>query len=185
MGRKKKGCFSRSEILGTISNGKQEPEACYPITKTTRQRRKQSETDPFPIVEEENHDDSLDILEDIDELSRLMSVVEIDDDPKEFEKQLNLAGNHRPFIFMENAFSLIAAYHHFLICLPSTIHPAVKGHLIERFKALVEFPSHPSLESFPSITPASIQEKLNNLSEESGVSFGLILAPPTSHCLKV
>ena len=99
MGRKKKGCFSRSEILGTISNEKQEPEACYPIAKTTRQKRKQSETDPFHIVEEENLDDS-DILEDIDELSRLMSVVEIDDDPKEFEKQLNLAGNQRPFIYL-------------------------------------------------------------------------------------
>ena len=93
MGRKKKGCFSRSEILGTISNEKQEPEACYPITKTTRQKRKQSETDPFHIVEEENLNDS-------DILSRLMSVVEIDDDPKEFEKQLNLAGNHRPFIYL-------------------------------------------------------------------------------------
>ena len=85
--------------MGTISNEKQEPEACYPITKTTRQKRKQSDTDPFHIVEEENLDDS-DILEDIDELSRLMSVVEIDDDPKEFEKQLNLAGNHRPFIYL-------------------------------------------------------------------------------------
>ena len=94
MGRKKKGCFSRSEILGTIANEKKEPEDCYPIAKTTRQKRKHHDAGTFPIAEEENIEESLDIHEDIDEISRLMSVVDIDDDdPKEFEKQLNLAGN--------------------------------------------------------------------------------------------
>ena len=97
MGRKKKGCFSRSEILGTIANENKEPEVCYPIAKTTRQKKKkQHETDTFSMVEDEDLEESLDIPLDIDEISRLMSVVVIDDDdPRELEKQLNLAGNQR------------------------------------------------------------------------------------------
>ena len=99
MGRKKKGCFSRSEILGTIANEKKEPEDCYPIAKTTRQKRKQHDTGTK--AEEEHLEENLDIHEDIDEISRLMSVVDIDDDdPKEFEKQLKLAGNQRPYYYL-------------------------------------------------------------------------------------
>ena len=52
-----------------------------------------------------------------------MSLVEIDvdyDAEDDDEKLLNLA-----------------AYQQFLVSLPPLIHPAVKGHLVEKFKGLV------------------------------------------------
>ena len=79
----------------------------------------------------------------------------------------------------------ISAYNQFLISLSPSIHPAVKGHLTELFKSLVTLPAHLYPEKYPDITPEAIQAKLNILSEEAGVSFSLILVPPTSQCLKV
>ena len=79
----------------------------------------------------------------------------------------------------------LAAYQQFLVSLPPLIHPAVKGHLVEKYKGLVEFPTEPSIERFSCISTEMITKKLNILSEEAGISFSLILAPPTSHCSKV
>ena len=49
---------------------------------------------------------------------------------------------------------------------------------------MVTFPNCQKLEKFPTITQESIKSKLDILSNEAQVSFHLVLAPPTHHCLK-
>ena len=150
MGRKRKGCFSRIAILDSVKGASNNAE--------------ENDSEVFVDKKEEENENET------DELTRLMSLVEIDEDTEDddVEKLLSLA-----------------AFQQFLVSLPPQIHPAVKGHLVEKFKGLVEFPAQPSLERFSCISTEMIKKKLNILSEKAGLSFSLILAPPTSHCLKV
>ena len=66
-----------------------------------------------------------------------------------------------------------------------TLHPAVKGHLTELFKSLVTLPPQFAPDKHPAITHEAIQDRLSSISEKAGVSFSLIIAPPTFECLKV
>ena len=137
--------------------------------------------------EDEVFDESLDDLtDDMLELTRLMSVVEIGNDPDELEKQINLAGLGDKIYSLTifNFQTFVLAFQQFLIRLPPSIHPAVKGHLTDIFKSLVTFPDYQSLENHPSITLDIIEDKLHSLSEIAGISFSLSLSPPTYHCLK-
>ena len=111
MGRKKKGECSREAILGNMEKDKELNEVSKKGSKTARKKKvvlpdstvdkvdKEDEED-----KEEEHSDVEDFgeeevfgecveLEDFEELTRLMSVVDIEDSPVEYEKQLNLAGN--------------------------------------------------------------------------------------------
>ena len=201
MGRhKKKVGFSRTAILGNMDQTKKQAEAetSANVERSTKYRKdkkpifqKNTLTDYLDDVNEIEEDDDDEVFsetQDINELTRLMSVVDIVDDPEEFEKQLNMAGKYKVYVKKIGVLtlgSLITAYNQFIINLPPKLHPAIQGHLIERFKTLVSFTSHPFLERHPRITPETIEEKLTLLSEKAGVSFNLILAPPTSQCLKV
>ena len=102
MGRKKKGAFSRENLLKDLDNHSAEnaKESSSPPTKVFS-------TLPSIVLEEkvinEVFDDENDEIDyekeaceanesEIDELNRLMSQVEIEDDPEELEKQINVAG---------------------------------------------------------------------------------------------
>ena len=50
------------------------------------------------VFECDDEDHHLEADDDMVELSRLMSIVDIEDDPKELEKQINLAGIQSRFI---------------------------------------------------------------------------------------
>ena len=186
MGRKKVGAFSRDQILKTIGDDKDPKDLSKKVSTKIKSKRSTKRVEKIDVEDEDTcgnlkmgeseeeedmeevFDENLDdFCDDMDELTRLMSVVEIANDPEELERQINLA-----------------AFHQFLICLPPCFHPAIKGHLTERFKSFVTFPTNQSLENHPAVTPEVVQEKLDSLSEKAGISFSLSLAPPTYHCLK-
>ena len=206
MGRKKKGVLSHDQLVKDLEANKvantprvncgDEEDAKETLSKVGRGKAKKVATETSQAVtvekssvkerayDEDVFEDIAEIDDDMNELTRLMSCVDIADDPLEIEKQTNLAGV-RIKIFESNLLGqVISAYHEFLIRLSPSIHPAIRQHLIELFKGMTSFPKKQPLEIHPSITPTLIEDKLQSLSEQAGTSFGLILGPPSFSCLK-
>ena len=116
MGRKKKGDLSREQLLKTIDdNTDAETSVRLPVSKpklTTRVKKvkvpakveeevakvnlpDQNEWDEDEDVFDDNADE---IANEVDELTRLMSCVGIDNDLDELDKQTNLAGLRERFL---------------------------------------------------------------------------------------
>ena len=105
MGRKKKGEFSRDNLLKNIEDDLKPKE--NPTKLNTKEQTRVEKAQIPKIVEnefekdlieiegdceEDVFDDNLAAADDMDELTRLMSVVEISNDEKALEGQINLAG---------------------------------------------------------------------------------------------
>ena len=119
MGRKKKGEFSRDAILQKASKANEDKDtqivvkdvSCTSKKKGSASQAKQKKQDDPMTDKAEGEKEALDIIDeiyeneevfedvynvkyedDILELTRLMSICDVADNPEEFQKQLNLAG---------------------------------------------------------------------------------------------
>ena len=108
MGRKKKGQLSHEELLKSLESKTEEslpkkdevvelPTKKEPELKPQKTTRKAKPTKKIDNILTEEDDEVFDkdlenVEDDIDELTRLMSVVDIVNDPDELEKQIDLAG---------------------------------------------------------------------------------------------
>ena len=97
MGRKKKCEFSRDNLLKNIENAKESDklpakESSKGPTLVTEDSAELEDKWSDEVFEDEDEDQDKEADDDMEELSRLMSIVDIEDDPEELEKQINLAG---------------------------------------------------------------------------------------------
>ena len=98
MGRKKKCEFSRDNLLKNIENTKESDKlpakesSKGPTLVTTEDSAELEDKWSDEVFEDEDEDQDKEADDDMEELSRLMSIVDIEDDPEELEKQINLAG---------------------------------------------------------------------------------------------
>ena len=67
------------------------------VDKVEQEDKEEEHSDVEDFGEEDVFGDIVE-LEDFEELTRLMSVVDIEDSPVEYEKQLNLAGNENKIV---------------------------------------------------------------------------------------
>jgi hypothetical protein len=99
MGRKKKCEFSRDNLFKNIENNKESDK--LPAKESSKSKGPAHVTEDSAeledkwsdeVFEDEDEDQDKEADDDMEELSRLMSIVDIEDDPEELEKQINLAG---------------------------------------------------------------------------------------------